>query len=178
MHSSRSRTARRRTSPRALLGAAALLLIALPCAAQWKWRDADGRIQYSDRPPPASVPDRHILQQPPRATAPAVVASRPAASAAASAQPAASAVVQTDATLEARKRQALAAEEAQRRAEEQKLARQRADNCQRARDYARTLQSGVRISRITASGEREFLSDEQRAAETRRAQGLIASECS
>ena len=48
------------------------LLVALVCcsvligpvAAQWKWRDAGGRIQYSDRPPFASVPDRDILQRP------------------------------------------------------------------------------------------------------------------
>ena len=48
------------------------LLFALACgsaAAQWKWRDANGRINASDLPPPASVPSR-VLTQDASASAP------------------------------------------------------------------------------------------------------------
>ena len=38
-------------------------LVALPtqAAMQWKWRDAQGQVQYSDRPPPPGVSDKDIL---------------------------------------------------------------------------------------------------------------------
>ena len=87
----------------ALLALAALAL-ALPCAAQWKWRDAQGHIQYSDRPPPNEVRDRDILTRP--AAAPA--AQRPAqgASAAAGAPSGVASAPTSDAAIEARKRQA------------------------------------------------------------------------
>ncbi len=46
----------------ALVGAA----LALPVQAQtqWKWRDKTGRTQYSDLPPPATVPEQDILSRP------------------------------------------------------------------------------------------------------------------
>lgn len=42
-----------------LLGAA----LAVPAHAQWKWRDEDGRINYSNQPPPLSVPLDRILSE-------------------------------------------------------------------------------------------------------------------
>ena len=45
--------------------------------AQWKWRDANGQIHYSDQPPPAGVPAAQILTmsgaRKPAASAPAAV---------------------------------------------------------------------------------------------------------
>jgi|GEM_PF-153174 len=44
------------------------LALVLACAApihanaQWKWRDAQGGIHYSDQPPPAQIPARDILR--------------------------------------------------------------------------------------------------------------------
>ena len=40
-----------------------------------------------------------------------------------------------------------------------------------------TMQSGVRIQQMNAKGEREFLDDAGRAAETQRLQGVIAADC-
>lgn len=155
----------------ALLAVSALLLV-LPAQAQWKWRDEKGRIQYSDRPPPASVPEKNVLQRP--ASQPILLA---APSTAASAPAAASGPVVRDTTLEARKRQTEADEQAQRRAEEEKVARQRRENCERAREYARTLDAGMRVARVNAQGEREILDDAQRAAEQAKARDVIDSEC-
>ena len=44
----------------ALVGAT----LALPAAAQWKWRDKNGQVQYSDLAPPNGVAERDILQRP------------------------------------------------------------------------------------------------------------------
>jgi hypothetical protein len=153
------------------LAALMTLVLAQPAAAQWKWRDANGRVTASDLPPPREVPDKDILQRP-QARARAV----PPPAAAASAAPAASAPP-VDARLEARKR---AADEQQRekaKAEEDKLAAARAENCRRARNHLSTLDSGIRMTRTNDKGEREILDDKARADETRRAREVIASDC-
>ena len=44
-------------APKLLASFIALLLLSLAstAAAQWKWRDANGKVQYSDLPPPAGI---------------------------------------------------------------------------------------------------------------------------
>jgi len=44
--------------------AAAACCFCLSATAQWQWLDKDGRKVFSDRPPPADVPDKNILAQP------------------------------------------------------------------------------------------------------------------
>jgi hypothetical protein len=166
-----------------------LLVLALSASglaqAQWKWRDAKGQVQYSDRAPPASVPDKDVLQRPPGQRGAVVllpmgaanpIAGAAAASAAAvAASGAASAAAQRQrAGDDARKR---ADEAAQRKSAEEAQARQRAENCQQARDQIRLIQEGVRMGRLNAQGEREILDDAQRARELARAQAAQASEC-
>ena len=165
-----------RTLSLALLAVVSVTL-ALPCAAQWKWRDAQGRIQYSDRPPPNDVRDRDILTRP--AAAPAAPRSLPAtaASSPVAPQPGTSPAASSDPALEARKRQADAAQDQGKRDEEARVARQKAENCARAKEYARTVESGQRITRTNDKGEREFLDDAQRARESARAREIIASDC-
>ena len=82
-----------------------------------------------------------------------------------------------DPALEAKKRQAEAADAAKRTAEEEKVAALRADNCVRARRSKASYDSGARIAQANEKGEREFLSDAQRAAESRRLQGIIDTDC-
>ena len=57
------------------------LALALPAAgfAQWQWIDKDGRKVFSDRPPPADVPDKNILSQPGAKSRAAVTVETPAA---------------------------------------------------------------------------------------------------
>jgi hypothetical protein len=158
----------------ACLGLALGLASALPAAAQWKWKDGAGKVQYSDRPPPASVPERDILQRPSnvRSFAPAPAADTPASPAAAAAS-----APGVDKDLEARRRAEEQARQAKEKAEKDKVAQVRAENCARARSYMQTLDSGVRIARTNAQGEREILGDEARAAETARTRELIAANC-
>ncbi|MEO6032205.1 MAG: DUF4124 domain-containing protein [Burkholderiaceae bacterium] len=158
----------------ALLGC----LIALPAAAQWKWRDKTGQTQYSDLPPPAGVADRDILQRPnaPQERVKPTAAAASAAASGASAAPPLAAKT-TEPELEAKRRKAEQDEAAKHKAELERVARAKADNCVRAREQMRTLDSGIRIARTNAKGEREVLDDAARAAEVRRTQDIVASDC-
>ncbi len=160
----------------ALLG----LAMALPAAAQWKWRDTGGRVQYSDMPPPSGTSEQDILQRPAAAARRAGSAGVPALVASAASGSAAPPLVAgraSDPALEARRRQAEQELAAKKQVEEQKLAAARAENCARAKEAKRTVDSGVRITRTNAQGEREYLDDAARATEGRRAQQSINSDC-
>jgi hypothetical protein len=82
-----------------------------------------------------------------------------------------------DKELEAKKKQLADAEAAKRKAAEDVVAKARADNCAQAKLAKAALDSGVRLSRTNANGEREFLDDAARAAEQKRIQSAIESEC-
>ncbi|MEN9631074.1 MAG: hypothetical protein RJA10_4302 [Pseudomonadota bacterium] len=157
-----------------LLVAAVSLTLAMPAMAQWKWRDASGRVTASDLPPPRDIPEKDVLQRP--STAQRAPAPAPAAASAAPAV-ASTAAQPVDKDLEARKRAADAQQKAKQKAEEQRIASLRAENCGRARNHLATLESGQRMARINAKGEREVIDDATRADETRRAREVIASDC-
>ena len=154
----------------AVLGA----LLAVPAQAQWKWRDKNGQTQYSDLPPPAGIAESDILQRPTVAQRAAPVAAGAASGAASGA---ALAPKGNDPELEAKRRKAEQEVAAKKKAEDEKLAIARADNCLRAKAQMRTLDSGVRIARTNEKGEREFMDDAARAAEAKRTQDIIASDC-
>lgn len=156
-----------------LVLAVSALTLAMPAAAQWKWRDASGRVTASDLPPPREIPEKDILQRP-GANSRAPAAPAPQAAASAASAPTAPAV---DKELEARKRAAEEQQQAKAKAEEQRTAAIRADNCKRARGHLATLEGGQRLARVNDKGEREILDDKARADEMRRAREVIASDC-
>jgi type IV secretory pathway VirB10-like protein len=163
-------------TPRSLgvcLAVACVCLATLPAHAQWKWRDKDGKVTVSDRPPPNDVPDKDILGRP------AEPRRELAAANAASAPASAGAPVKTalDREVEARKRAAEQEQAAKAKAEDAKLAAQRADNCQRARNQQAALESGQRMARVNDKGEREVLDDKGRAEEMRQIRDVIAADC-
>jgi len=162
------------------------LALALPAAsfAQWQWIDKDGRKVFSDQPPPSDVPTKSILRQPgPKSRAslsvetPAAAAS--AASAPQAAKPAGSAprISGKDKELEEKKKKADAAEAEKKKEKEEEIAKARADSCDRAKRAKASFDSGIRITRLNSKGEQEFLDDAARAAETKRLEGIIASDC-
>ena len=163
----------------ALLASVALLS-ASPFAAaggmQWKWKDATGAVQYSDRPPPAGTPDKDILGRPAasRSMSVAKAASEPASGASAAAKPEGKA---SDPELEAKRKKAEDEKKAATKAEEEKAAKGRAENCQRAKSYQRTLADGGRISRTNPNGDREILDDKGRAEEQKQVEEIIRSNC-
>ncbi|GAC1357752.1 MAG: hypothetical protein NVSMB34_12400 [Variovorax sp.] len=162
-----------------LISLAAALLPALACA-QWQWIDKDGRKVFSDRSPPSDIPARNIVKQPGGKIVPPPAEAEPAASAGGEPVPvaklAASApkVSVKDKALEDKKRLAEQEQEAKKKADEEKVARDKADNCERAKRSMQAYSSGQRIRVPNAKGELEYLTDEQRAAETRRLQGIVA----
>ena len=148
--------------------------------AQWQWIDKEGRKVFSDRAPPAEIPEKNILKQP-GFKAPLQPADAEATAAAAAPLVANKAgtpkLTGKDAQLEARKKQAEDEENAKKKAEDEKLAKSHADNCDRAKKGLVAVQSGVRLSVINAKGEREFMDDATRMVETKRIEGIIAADC-
>ncbi|MCA3237912.1 MAG: DUF4124 domain-containing protein [Curvibacter sp.] len=151
----------------------AACVFALTASAQWQWLDRDGRRVFSDRPPPADVPEKNILRRPAnnRATAPAEGVATPVAT------PAAAAPTGVDKSLQEKRKQAEEAEAAKRRAEEDRNAGIMAENCARARQAKAGVDSGARIARINERGEREFMDEAALAAESQRLQGIINENC-
>jgi hypothetical protein len=167
----------------------------LPAAhAQWGWKDKDGRTVFSDQPPPAGIADKDVTRRPAGSRPPAIgnsgttssttsstAAGTETAAAATAAAPAAAGstpkVSGKDAELEKKKKDAEAQEAAKRKAEEQKVAEARKDNCERARRAKAGFDSGTRIATTNAKGEREIMDDASRAVESKRLEGIIASDC-
>lgn len=166
-----------------LLLACCALAASFAVSAQYQWIDQDGSRVFSDRAPPAHVPESSILSRPRGSVARAAPApeadadAEPAANAAPAAVPAPAAAVDTEPELEARKKQAEAAEAERERAEEARQAAARAENCSRARSAKASFESGQRMARMNDKGEREILNDAQRATELQRIEQIIASEC-
>lgn len=163
------------------LGLAACAVLAtalpLPAHAQWKWRDKDGQVNASDRPPPRSIPDKDILGRPtPDARR---QSAQPAAAPASAAAPVAASAPATalEREVQARKRQTEQDAAAKAKADEERQTATRAENCRAARSQLATLESGQRVARSNDKGEREILDDKGRADETRRAREVIASDC-
>ncbi len=159
------------------LVACLIALAATGASAQsyWKWKDSSGQVHLSDTAPPANVPAKDILQRPSGSAAPS------AATTTAAAPVAAAASNSVDADLQKKKAAAdketadkLAADKA---AAEKKNAAIRADNCQRATQQAKVYESGVRVAKLGANGEREFMDDNTRAAELKRTQDAITQNC-
>jgi len=163
----------------------ALLHLTIGAAsAQFVWLDAKGTKQYSDQPPPSSIPKSRIMKEPAlelrnstgdttaTTTGPVVVAgadaaAKPAAVGAAEAVGTPKAPMTTaEKNTEFTKRQAEQAEKDRKTAEDAKEAAAKAKNCERVQAYARSLQSGERIATMDKNGEKAYLSDDKRAQET------------
>ena len=133
--------------------------------AQYVWLNEQGVKQYSDKPPPASVPNSKILKAPRGA----VQLGAPAKAAEATEIDATKKTPATTAEMNAdfNKRKMEKAEKDKESEQKAKLAADKAKNCEKVRNYKRVLDSGERISHMDPSGERSFITDEERAQETR-----------
>jgi hypothetical protein len=162
--------------------------IPTPSEAQWAWKDGNGRLVYSDRPPPTDIkpaqivrqPSTQVLANPAPATGAVDDAGKPSdAKNSDTKTPAPNApktIAERD--MEFRKRQQERADSDKKAAEEQTKNATKTAECERARGYMRSLEDGIRITRTDASGNREFLDDAQRAAEVDRTRKIIQTACS
>lgn len=156
------------------------LCLALPASAQmYKWVDSNGKVQYSDKPPPSNIKTEKLRETAPAASAPA--ASTPAAtdSKGAAKKDAAKAAPKTQAEEEQafRKRQLDAAKAQEAEEKKQAEARRQADNCTHAKAALTNLEMGGRQMRIDDKGERVFLEDEEIARQTAKARQDVATAC-
>jgi hypothetical protein len=178
-----------KTVSKNLLFAIAGGAFAFSAFAQWQWVDKDGRKVFSDRSPPPEINEKDILKRPsgsirssiataPSGPAAVSTASKPVNTASAAiAKDNAPRLTGKDAELEAKKKQTEDQEAAQKKAEEEKVNKAKAENCERAKRAVAGLDSGLRISTTNAKGDREFMDDKTRAAETKRLKDTVASDC-
>ena len=127
-----------------------------------KWVDADGKVHYSDQPPPANVKAQMLR-----------VTSDAAASASAPAVP--KTIAEREAEL--KKAQQAKKEAADKAAQEQVKKEAEQANCAAAQQDLRALQEGLRMMGIDAKGERSYLDDEQRKQRIEKAQQDIVTYC-
>jgi hypothetical protein len=159
-------------------------VVALPlsASAQWQWLDKNGKKVFSDQAPPPDVPEKNILRRigPPPKARPTVnlnVDAPPPPAEGAAEAPAAPKPTGVDKELEEKTKKAEADEKAKQAAEATKIAKAKADNCALARQGKATVDSGIRIAKVNAQGEREIMDDAARAAEQKRLQTVISSDC-
>lgn len=152
------------------------LCVSLPATAQlYKWVDSNGKVQYSDKPPPSNIKTEKLRPPPQRMSSP------PAQSDAkdGTSKEAVTAEPRTLAEKEQafRKRKAEAAKAQQEQEQKQTEARNRAENCRRAKAALANLELGGRQARIGPKGERIFLTDQQIVQETAQARQEAAAAC-
>ena len=158
-----------------------LLFIAVAClassaaSAQWQWVDKDGRKVFSDRAPPADVPEKNIRQRPAAKEAPV----NSAVSTASQPSVAASApwLTGVDKELLDKKKKAEEADAAKRKAEKERIQIAKVENCARAKQIKVNLSTNTRLFQMNEKGERVLVDDATRAAELKRAQGFIDADC-
>ncbi len=172
----------KRSSALCLL-AAATLAVPVQALAYWQWRDANGRMVYSDVPPSAAA--ARVLRAPGRfagefqpveaanATAPAPAVPAPAKASAKSA--AAPAPTPEEAFQKRREASQKAATEEARKESE---AAEREARCAQLRSYANGLQQGMRAAVAGPDGSLQHLNSDQRQAEMLKTNASLEKNCS
>jgi Domain of unknown function (DUF4124) len=157
-------------SPIRLFIAAAILLAAATVTAQvYRWVDKDGKVQFTDVPPPANAT---------KAEPKKVLDAPGGAAAAATPSPQKSIAEQAKEFDKRRKEQAKSGDEKAKKDEEaKKNADIDSENCRNAKSALRDLETGRPINRTAESGERYYLSEEQRQAEAARAREIAGNAC-
>ncbi|MCO5120622.1 MAG: DUF4124 domain-containing protein [Burkholderiaceae bacterium] len=167
--------------------------------AQYQWRDERGRMNFSDRPPPAGTPADRILRSPKPLAGPAeagaartdaapstaadAVSSSPAQTPAqamggpGSAEPARAAPSYKDKAMAFERRRQERAEEEAKAAQAARESADKARYCGELEAQRRSLASGGRIVTVGADGERRHLDDEARKARLDENARALAASC-
>ena len=138
------------------------------------WTTADGKRACGDTPPPgAKVRTVKSAPASPDAVPASAAAPKDGAVKAAKKGPLTPAEQEQD----YRKRQAEAQKAAEKAASEQQAKEAKQENCARSKEALLALESGQRIQRTDSKGERYYLDDAQRDAETAKARQHVARNC-
>jgi hypothetical protein len=129
--------------------------------AQYVWLDEKGSKQFSDMPPPASIPQKNIIKSPAVTTS-----SLQSPSSVTDVTPTAP-VTTAEKNIDFNKRKLAQADKDKKAANQARMDAEKMKHCERARDYKQLLDSGERIGQTDRQGERGIMSDEQRRQELR-----------
>ncbi|MDX2219974.1 MAG: DUF4124 domain-containing protein [Burkholderiales bacterium] len=144
----------------ALVATILLALLSLTVGAQvYRWVDKDGKVQYSDQPPPPGAGKSEVTR-----INSATPSATPAAATPAKAPEKAAAKV-------------VNAEKAKSAADEAKAAKENEEYCNTSKSQLRIYEDGGRVKRMNSAGEQEIMSDEQMAAEADKLRKQIAQNC-
>ena len=164
---------------RLMLVLGAGLIAALPAAAQqlYKYVGPDGKVQYSDRPPPdgqkaEKVTGSRLSSVP---GAPVAAANTDAAKSDAAKSTAPKTSAEQDQAY--RQRRMEADEKAKKDAKAAQDQQVQAEACTNARRELAGMQSGARVARLNEKGERIFLDDAGVQGEVTRMEREIAAGC-
>jgi hypothetical protein len=147
----------------------ALALFILPAWADlYKWTDDNGKVHYSDQPPPGDAKQSQTIKE---------VKSAVPAPNGAGAEPAATAKTPTEQEMEFRKRRLDAAEAEAKAKKEAEATEEKKRNCERANAQVASLQRGGRITRPGPNGEQVYMSDEEIAKELGNARKVADGWC-
>ena len=156
----RDRAAARIRAGAAAACALALLALAAPAAAAtYKWVDANGRVVYSDQPPPANVKSEVVRPPPPPANP---NAARELA----------------DREIAIQQRDKKRAEEAKAADSVRQASERKREACVNALGHLKALQErGETLYRYNDKGERVMFNDEMRREEFERQQRIVRENC-
>jgi len=127
-----------------------------------KWVDAEGKVHYSDTPPPEVKTEsvRNIStkgqNETPASYSPKTVAEREA---------------------DLKKSKLDKEESVQKKSQENAQAEAKKQNCEAARQNARAIEEGGRLVTYDANGERSYLDDDARAQRLEEARKAISANC-
>ena len=158
-----------------LIGTACLISVA--ASAQWQWVDKAGRPVFSDRAPPQDIPEKSILKRPAGSTPANGVPDSDAAVAPPAAAASSPRLNGVDKELLAKKKKEEAAQVEKRKAQEEAVLKAKVENCARAKQAQATLNSKMRLSQVNDLGKTVVLDAATRAAEVKRIQAIIDSDC-
>lgn len=157
--------------------AAGISFTMMPAAGEtYKWTDADGKVHYSDQPPPSNIKNPTTVtprkktsrSAPTQEGDPKPADAKPAPAAAKTSQ-------ELDAEFKQRQVEAAEKEAAQKKASLETESKKK--SCDQAKANVARLISGGRIARANDKGETEYLDDAQIAAELARAREVQDSWC-
>lgn len=149
-----------------LLSAALLTLSGAVHADLYRWVDDQGKVHYSDTPPPPNAKKSKELPGPNRTDSPTLTEEK-------AQQP--QSYIEKEA--EFRKRQVENAERSAKQEQEKKDADAKKRRCETIRSELAGLQAGGRITRYNEQGERVFLDDAEIQQSIARAQKEIGTTC-
>lgn len=140
---------------RLVVAAFALAVVPLASAELYKYVDKNGKTVYSDTPP-TDVDAKRMTPPPP---------------------PAGNAKSYVERDKEAQKAREKSGEDAKKTAEKEKVEQQKKLRCEQAKGNLQIYTDGGRILKNNASGERDYMSDEEIEAERAKMQKIVDEAC-